>query len=261
MQGIDMSFVRLVICLIAAAFAILFAMPMLLGIVNAGNLFGLAASLCVFAGSLWYHPLTAQLQVLRTHRWGRIMTTIIGICLVSGILLCIVLSGFMLHGAYKQPEQTPKAMIVLGCKVNGTQPSLMLSRRIRAAYEVLEANPEMMVIVSGGQGSNEEISEAACMARELEALGIDKSRIIQEDRSTSTSENIRFSKEILTEQGITGDIYLATDGFHQFRAQRIAAKEGLTACYPVSAKTSWYLVPTYWIREWFGIVHFCVFGK
>ena len=137
----------------------------------------------------------------------------------------------------------------------------MLSRRIQAAYEKLEADPALIAVVSGGQGSNEDISEAQCMYNELTRMGIASERIILEPQSTSTSENLRFSKTLLDEHGITGSLYLATDGYHELRAQILAKKEGLPACAPASAYTSWYLLPTYWVREWFGLAHAFVFGN
>ena len=82
-----------------------------------------------------------------------------------------------------------------------------------------------------------------------------------EDQSESTSENLRFSKKILDEQGISGSVYLATDSYHEMRAQMLAKTEQLPPCYPVTPYTSWYLLPTYWVREWFGIAHAFVFGN
>ena len=136
----------------------------------------------------------------------------------------------------------------------------MLSRRIQAAYQALQQYPEMICVVSGGQGSNEDISEAQCMANELIRLGIASERIRIEDQSVSTSENLRFSKTILDEEGFSGEFLLATDSFHQLRAQILAGQESLPDCCAVTPYTSWYLVPTYWVREWFGLTHAFVFG-
>lgn len=248
---------RILLIALSIAGIILFLFPLQFHIVNIGNLFGLAASIVLLAGTLFHRPL---LQRLWTYRAGKITLSVIVVILIAGVLYCLVISCFMLHAANKKPKQTPRAVIVLGCKVNGTVPSLMLSRRIRAAYEILNQYPDITAVVSGGQGSNEDISEAQCMANELMRMGISAERILLEDRSTSTSENLRFSKQILDEQGIGGELLIATDAFHEMRAQVLAKKEGLPDCCAASAQTSWYLFPTYWVREWFGLAHAFVFG-
>lgn len=237
-----------------------FLLPMPLGIVNIGNLAGLAASICLAAMGIWLKPFLALIQKLWRWKLGKSSLLVVGSILAAGLLLCLVLSVLMTVSANRKPEQQPAAIIVLGCKVNGTQPSLMLKERLEAACAYLQEHPDVLVVVSGGQGPNEGISEAACMAQYLIEHGIDERRIYQEDQSTSTSENLRFSKTMLVENGISGDIMLGTDAFHQYRAQYLAKQEGLT-CYAVSAQTPCYLVPTYWVREWFGIVHAWVFGN
>ena len=98
------------------------------------------------------------------------------------------------------------------------------------------------------------------MRNELVRMGIAEERILMEDRSVSTSENLRFSKEILEKQGITGSLLIATDGYHEMRAQYLAKREQLPDCYAVREYTSWNLLPTYWVREWFGLAHAFVFG-
>ncbi len=90
-------------------------------------------------------------------------------------------------------------LIVLGAGVHGTTPSRSLSDRLKAAEAYLKANPECIAVLSGGQGSGERISEAEAMRRTLTARGIDENRLIMEDRSTSTIENLQFSMDKITE--------------------------------------------------------------
>ena len=80
-----------------------------------------------------------------------------------------------------------------------------------------------------------------------------------EDRSADTEQNLRFSKEVAAENGLPGDITIVTDGFHQLRADMIARQAGLRA-YNISARTPAWLLPTYWVREWFGVAFYAVFG-
>ena len=88
-------------------------------------------------------------------------------------------------------------IIVLGSKVNGTKPSYSLQYRIDKAAEYLKSHEKAIAIVSGGKGKGEDISEALAMKNELMKLNIAEDRIIMEDKSTSTDENIKFSKPLI----------------------------------------------------------------
>ncbi|MBP0966124.1 MAG: YdcF family protein [Oscillospiraceae bacterium] len=253
--------VRTLLLLLALAGIVLFTIPLFANIRNIGNLFGLCCSVLLLAFVLFHRPICGMINRIRAHAAGRITLRVLGLLVLLGLLYCLIMSIVMLHAAHKKPQQTPQAIIVLGCKVRGTAPSRMLGRRIRAAYEKLEADPSLIAVVSGGKGDNEDISEAQCMYNELTRMGIESGRIIMEDQSTSTSENLRFSKKLLDENGISGTLYIATDGYHELRAQLLAKKEGLNDCAPAAAYTSWYLLPTYWVREWFGLAHAFVFGN
>ena len=116
-------------------------------------------------------------------------------------------------------------VIVLGARVNGAVPSLSLQYRIDAAAQYLLKNEETIVIVSGGQGPDEDISEAEAMRRGLVAQGIEAERIILEDKSASTYENIIFSKKLIPSGLETG--VLVSNDYHLYRAGLIAKKEGL----------------------------------
>lgn len=258
---LDYAVFRVLLIVIAVVALIWFCLPLTIGIVNIGNAFGIACSVLLLSITIFYKKIFAVLHKLYSFRSGKITMWILGVIILLGVSYCLIISIMMLHSAYRKPDTTPQAVIVLGCKVRGVTPSLMLSKRIRAAYDAMQTYPDMVAIVSGGKGSDEEISEAECMRRELVKMGIDESRIYMEDQSTSTSENLRFSKKILDEQGITGDLLLATDAYHQMRAQYLAKHENLPHCDPASAPTSAAMFPTYWVREWFGLAHAFVFGN
>ena len=260
MLRIDSGLLRFVLIAAAASGIILFLLPMTVHIVNVGNLFGLAFSVMLLGFVLFNKPISAFLDSVRNYRAGRVVLSVLFSAILFLMLYCLILSGMMLYAAHKKPKQAPQAVIVLGCKVRGTEPSLMLWRRIQAAQKALSEYPDAVVVVSGGQGSDEDISEAECMKRELIALGVDASRIIKEDRSVTTAENLRFSKGLLEERGITGGLMIATDGYHELRAQYLAKLEGLPDCSAAAAYTSWYLLPTYMVREWLGYAHAVVFG-
>lgn len=187
---------------------------------------------------------------------------IIGICLmiVAGIVYAVILSVRMYKAEKNKPDKT-ELIVVLGCQVRGERPSRMLRKRLDAAYEAIQIHPEALCVVSGGKGADEKISEAECMKRYLVEKGVEEDRIIMEDRSTSTFENIKFTFEITDKLGCGRDITIITDGFHQYRASLIARSQGAADVTAYSAQTEARFVPTYWVREWMGLSRFFLTGK
>lgn len=96
------------------------------------------------------------------------------------------------------PEDEQLTVMVFGCYVRGEEPGRTLTTRLDAALSLLKRYPNADCIVSGGQGSNEAISEAEAMRRYLVSRGIAEERITLEDRSTNTSENLEYTFAILT---------------------------------------------------------------
>ena len=235
-----------------------FVNPMLLGIRHAGCYFGTVISILGIIFFALNPVITGGLQRIWENEFGHFV-----LCLVMGLLgfgavLGIILSGMMLHSAGNKPKKE-HTVIILGCKVRNGEPSLMLKKRLDAGLAYLNQHENLSVIVCGGQGEDESISEAQCMTEYLTAHGIDADRIYQDAVSTSTLENLQNAKSILEEQDWLYDVTIVTDSFHQYRASHIAKSIGLKAD-AVSAKTSWYLVPSYWVREWLGICYQFVFG-
>ena len=192
---------------------------------------------------------------------AKVLRRVLTVCLCVGILLAVVTGCFVFHAALGDPGQDCQYVIVLGAGVNGSVPSLSLRERINAAYDYLTAHPDAVCIVSGGQGNNEEISEAECMFRELTAMGIENDRIWMEDRATSTRENLRFSLALIEER--TGSrpvsVGLISSEYHLFRAGLFAKGEGVTAV-GIPAETSWIsLRINYFLREIAGVWAYFVF--
>ena len=132
--------------------------------------------------------------------------------------------------AGNRPGPEDCTVVVLGCQVSANgEPTVMLRDRIDAAYDYLSAHPESRCVASGGQNDNEPISEAACIRNTLAARGIDPDRILLEDRSRSTEENLRFTAEIIRQQGLNPRVAIASDNFHQLRASVWARRCGLEA--------------------------------
>lgn len=182
----------------------------------------------------------------------KIMKYMIGI-----IMVCVVYVGFLQYNIYKhgQMNATYDAdyIIVLGSKVNGTKPSYSLQYRIDKAAEYLKSHEKAIAIVSGGKGKGEDISEALAMKNELMKLNIAEDRIIMEDKSTSTDENIKFSKLLIPDNMKKGMI--VTNDFHMFRAKKIAAKQGLQL-EGLPAETPKRIVIPSNIREYLAITQY-----
>ena len=168
------------------------------------------------------------------------------------MLCCFIALGSTI-AASTTNATNQQTVIILGCAVVGKSPSWMLSYRIDSAYKYLEAHPDSVAVLSGGQGNKEDISEAQCMFNVLTDKGIDPDRLYLEDKSTNTFENISFSKKIIDENNLSTDVAIATSSFHLKRATIIAEKQELKPAR-ISAYTSHFLRATYYVRDTFGVI-------
>lgn len=232
----------------------LFLFPIVLDVINFGNISGTVLFAVLILITVFHERFFSCVKNL----WGTVIgkIIIIAICaiIVFIILLAVFLSFLMVKAQINEPEGNT-TVIVLGCKVKGENPSRMLKYRLDKAYEYLSDNEDVICIVSGGQGEDEIMTEAECMYNYLVNKGIDKERIIKEDKSRNTQENIEFSKEIINEYSLSQNISVVTDGFHQYRASYIAKKCGFENVYALCAHTKALYLPSYWVREWAAILN------
>ncbi|PEE82091.1 YdcF family protein [Bacillus toyonensis] len=177
--------------------------------------------------------------------------------IIAIITVCAVYAVFLQYNIYKHGHMkaTDDAdyIIVLGSKVNGTKPSYSLQYRIDKAAEYLKSHEKTIAIVSGGQGKGEDISEALAMKQGLMKQNIAEDRIIMEDKSTSTDENITFSKPLIPANMKKGMI--VTNDFYMFRAKKIAAKQGLQL-EGLPAKTPKPIIIPSNVREYLAITQY-----
>ena len=168
----------------------------------------------------------------------KISFQIIAVVLVV-VLLAALITGCMILFRGLGSRGTFTYMIVLGCAVEGTEPSSMLQDRIEAAARYMKANPHVISIVTGGMADDKNISEAQCMYNGLVELGIDPSRILMEDQATSTVENFQFSLELLEKElgRVPKNIGILSSEFHLLRAQMLAKSHGIDAS-TIPANTS-----------------------
>lgn len=191
-----------------------------------------------------------------------LIVKILCVFLVIGVIAAGITLSFILSAAHPAKAPACDTIVVLGAGVRGTVPSLSLRERINAAYDYLSSHPDTVAVLSGGQGPGEDITEAACMYRELTNMGIDGTRLLLEENSTSTIENLRFSMDIL--ESHTGSrpakIGIVSSEYHLFRATRFAKSLGLESD-GIPARTTWFpLRLNYYLREVAAVWKHLVFG-
>ncbi len=245
--------------IIGIVFFLWFLAPyMVAGILNIGNITGLIVSGMLILYTMFMPFVHRQIKKLRSRKTTKIPLSIVGSVAVLCTILVVVESICMMGAGMKQGTESATA-IVLGCRVYGERASLSLVERLEAAYEYLIENPEADCVVSGGQGAGEDISEAECMYRWLVDKGIDPSRIYKEDLSTSTEENIAFSKEVINEHGLNCEVVIITNEYHVYRAGLIANDNGMIwGTKP--GKTAAWLFPTFYVRELYAILAEWIFN-
>ena len=178
-----------------------------------------------------------------------------------GLISFLVVEGAIIINSQPDPVVEADYLIILGAGLNGEQLSSSLWERMQKGLDYLERHPMVKVVLSGGQGPGEDISEAEGMRRFLVDQGITDERIIKEDRSTSTMENFRYSKEILVRQpGFQNSerVAVITNDFHLFRSKILARRNGLIPV-GIPSPTPWYLVPNVYLREYFAVVKSLIF--
>lgn len=252
-------FVSAILIIIGVVGLYLFGLPVyLIGTVNMGNATGLFLSLLLMVCGIFRKAVVKLVKLMAGNVFGK---WILGIGVTVAVVIAVLVvieSCLMISAAMDKPKEDDVTVIVLGCKVNGTSPSLTLKSRLDAAYEYLSENESANCVVSGGQGPDEGISEAQCMYNYLVNKGIDKSRIYREDKSTSTRENFEFSKNVIETEKLSDKVVIVTNEFHLYRAGKVADSVGLEH-KSVPASTVWYLFPTYYVRELWGILYQWVF--
>ncbi|MBQ9030822.1 MAG: YdcF family protein [Parasporobacterium sp.] len=220
---------------------------------NIGALTGMGLSLLM----ILYGILGIKINALIRSGWEHTAGRILGILLIvvcAGILaLAGACTAAMIKGLQGSPEPG-STVIVLGARVYGNRVSRAMKGRLDEAVRYLNEYPESVCIVSGGQGKNETATEASVMYQYLIGQGIDPERIRQEDQSTDTQENLRYSRQIIEEEGLNPHVALATNGYHAYRAENYAREAGLEDAETLPAATAWYLLPTSLIREMYGIL-------
>ena len=182
---------------------------------------------------------TIEVSSYKGRRFPLWVKALAGLAL-AGVLVFGALLGQVLSGARDDIIGDPKAMVILGCQLHDWGPSVMLQDRLDKALEYLEDYPDITVVVSGGQGTNEPTTEAEGMADYLVEHGISRERIILESQSHNTNQNLRWSARHLAEAGIDvkDGVIIVSNGFHLTRVRMLAGRAGYENVSTLAAPSS-----------------------
>lgn len=184
----------------------------------------------------------------------KLIWRIILITAVVFVVSFIIAVASIIFGAIREDSSQASVIMVLGAGVDGRVPSLTLAQRLDCAVDLAKIKPDMKIIVSGGIGPGEDVTEADAMETYLVKKGISKERIIKEDKSTSTYENFKYSQAVY--KNVIGqklnNVLVITSDFHMMRSKFLASRLGIKI-YSYSAPTPFYLYPNAVSREYFAL--------
>jgi len=227
--------------------ALLFINVLLLGLAawHHGHTIQVALSVAVLLYAIFFHKIPFKIHIS------------VGIACVIPVVFTAFLA---VYGNMEHVDYNEDVVIVLGAGLRDGEVGGHLASRLDTALDYLARNPQAIVIVCGGLGANQPVTEAEAMARYLIARGVPPENILLEDLSTTTYENLLFAKEILNEHFPDGfRAALVTNDFHIFRASALAQQKDIDAS-PLGAPTPWHSFTVNYLREMLAIVNMWVFG-
>ena len=245
--------IMMILCILAALLCFLYCLVVFM--IRSGSYFYLIWG----AGGICFIGLALMIKFDWWSQFPLLLRRgILGLAAI-GILLFMVVEGCIFaHYNYKGRDNLDY-IIVLGAQMKPAGPSAVLKFRLDAAYEYLTANEGTVCVVSGGQGSNEPCTEAEGMYRYLVEKGISPERILLEDKSTDTSENIAYSVQLIG--GTDASVGIVTNNFHVFRGVMLARHAVFENACGISARSNIYFQPNNLVREFFGVMKDLVCGN
>ena len=214
-------------------------------------IWGVLGAAFIILGILWKKGVIEVLPL-----WIKIS---LGIIATLGLILFVIVEGLIISGFKNNEDAELDYLIVLGAQLKKSGPSRVLQMRLDKAYDYLIEHEDTLVIVSGGKGSDEPDTEAEGMYQYLIKKGIDPGRIIKEDRSRDTFQNITFSSTFID---VDNDkVGIVSNNFHIFRAVNLAKHAGYKHVVGMPAPSELTLLPNNMFREFFGVMKDFVMGN
>lgn len=206
-----------------------------------------AASFGILAFMFWFNTRLHFIQKIPRP----IIISVVAV-VMSGVILVVFLFGCVVSGMFAKPQKEADFIIVLGAQIRGTWITKPLRLRLDKALEYYLENSDsgVKIIVSGGQGAGEDYSESYAMKQYLVAKGVPEERIIMEDKSTTTKENLEFSYDIICREGNPDcNVVICSNNFHIFRARELAKHMGMVNVEGLAADCDIRLLPNYMVRD------------
>lgn len=212
------------------------------------------SSICIIISMILIYVLISAKNISYKNKYTKLIYKIYRFVMMLFLSTFIILQGAITINFHRTSDvksiENVNTMIILGAKVNEDGISKTLKRRLDKAIEYYNTNKNINnIIVSGGQGSDEVVTEALAMKNYLVKNGVSEDKIIMEDKATTTLENIIFSKKIITDKNLKGKVLIVTSDYHLFRGQFIASilgidNEGLCSISPLSSRI-YYMIREY----------------
>jgi uncharacterized SAM-binding protein YcdF (DUF218 family) len=216
------------------------------------NLLSLLAGLAIFGVVLAFGFATAHT--------GPVVDAVIGSLLIVAAYVAFLFVSLLLYSiVYGSVGRRTgfDAIVVLGAGLSGDRvPPLLAARLDRGLHlyrREVGSGRTPLLVVSGGQGPDEAVSEAAAMRDYLLRRDVPDDLIVLEDRATTTEENLKYSARLLAERDWTGRAVAVTNNFHVFRAAVLARRLRLRMQI-IGAPTAWYFLPSAFLREFAALL-------
>lgn len=236
-----------VFCYIFGGICLLYCLIIGLFVGHGTNFFliwGVLGILLAGFGFLWKKGLPGMVPM-----WIKWAFTVLA---AIGMAVFLLVEGCILSGFTANEEEELDYLIVLGAQLKQSGPSRVLQMRLDKAYDYLMKHENTIVIVSGGQGPDEPDTEAEGMYQYLVKRGVAPERIIKEDQSRNTAQNIEFSSAFLEKEN--HKVGIVSNNFHIFRAVRLAKHAGYKHVSGIAAPSEAALLPNNMFREFFGVL-------
>ena len=240
-------------CMLAALFC--FAYCAVVFMIRSGSRFYLIWA----AGGICLVVLAGMLHFGLWDKTPLVLRRIFCVLVAAGATLFVIVEGCIISHYKDKGEENLDYLIVLGAQMKENGPSAVLQFRLDAACDYLQNNADTICIVSGGQGRNEPCSEAEGMYAYLTQKGIAPERILREDRSTDTSENIAYSAQLIGRKDVS--VGIVTNNFHVFRGLHLAKAAGFESVCGIAARSNVYFQLNNMVREFFGILKDFAYGN
>lgn len=178
---------------------------------------------------------------------------------LAGCFILAVIEFIIIANGFQKPEPDADYVIVLGARVNGREVSRNLKYRLDAALGYIKNNPGCKIVVTGGQGKGEDITEGQAMEDYLVKNGTDPGIIFKEEESENTEENLKYSMDIIKDK--SAKVVVISNNFHIYRAKRIALKQGYENVSGIGARTVIFTIPNCYLREAFAVIKYKICGQ